>query len=283
MVKVEIRCPSCSKRGNIEVPEDIINQSTRGVTAINVANEQICSHSFVAYIDKNLAVRDCFITDFQIELPQIEAPAATEETPIPSQEAVDIDIIKMNIPALTFTFMIRAWLFGQPMLFLYDGEFLHRHVENFFKFISTGSFETELLIGEHELYKKSKKHFRNYIVLDSTRVLNDKGKYLDPKKIKIERTFVQKFLAEYDPKSSLIIFKNEIRTAYELANTIKEIIDTYDGEEKLGKKKLIDQLLEVKGIKVPFSYLEFLLDIIKNYYNFDLSGLSDYYFPAFGI
>ena len=65
--------------------------------------------------------------------------------------------------------------------------------------------------------------------------------------------------------------------------SIKEIIDTYEGEEKLGKKKLIDQLLEVKGIKIAFSYLEFLLDIIKNYYNFDLSGLSDYYFPAFGI
>ena len=35
--------------------------------------------------------------------------------------------------------------------------------------------------------------------------------------------------------------------------------------------------------QIAFSYLEFLLDIIKNYFQHDLSKVSDYYFPAFGI
>ena len=91
------------------------------------------------------------------------------------------------------------------------------------------------------------------------------------------------FNGEYDPKSSLILLKNEIQKAFELTNKIKDLIENYSGEEKLGKKKLIDQLYETKGIKIPFSYLEFLLDVIKYYFSYDLSVLSDYYFPAFGI
>jgi len=106
---------------------------------------------------------------------------------------------------------------------------------------------------------------------------------LEPKKIKIERTIVQKFYAEYSPKSSLIILKNEIQKVYELSKHIMHLMETHNGEEKIGKKKLIDNLREQKKIKISFSYLEFLLDILKNYFDYDLSVLSDYYFPAFGI
>ncbi|MHA1146714.1 MAG: hypothetical protein ACTSR8_00545 [Promethearchaeota archaeon] len=283
MVQINIICPACSKRGYIEIDEKVINQSSRGVTAINIAAEQICSHSFVAYIDKNLAVRDCFITDFQIVLPQMDIEQKIVEKEIPGLDIIDVDLIKINIPAMALTNMLRAYLFKKPVLFLFDDEFLHRHLENFFKFISQDNFEYELLIGEHDLYKKSKKHFKSYIVLDKHNVINDKQKLLDPKKIKIERTIVQKFLAEYDPKSSLIIIKNEIQRSFELAKSIMEIIENHEGEEKLGKKKLIDKLNEKINIKIPFSYLEFLLNILKNYYQYNLSVLSDYYFPAFGI
>jgi hypothetical protein len=283
MVDVEIRCPACSKRGKIDVAEDVINQSSRGVTAVNIADGQICSHTFIAYIDKNLAVRDCFLTDFQIELPQMETEQVIEDQEIPTQEVVDVDLLKINIPALTLSSVIRAWVFKKPILFLFDGEFLHRHIENLFRFISKNTFELDLLVGELDMYKKAKKHFKKHIVLDIRKIINDKEKILDPKKIKVERTFVQKFYGEYDPKSSLIIFKNQILRAFELTKEIKNLIESYEGEEKLGKKKLIDQLSENRGIKITFSYLEFLLDVIKYYFDYDLSVLSDYYFPAFGI
>ncbi|MHA1293728.1 MAG: hypothetical protein ACTSQJ_13805, partial [Promethearchaeota archaeon] len=165
----------------------------------------------------------------------------------------------------------------------YEGDFLFRHVENFFKFISKNSFEIELYLEEHALYKKNKKLFKDYIVLDVYKVINDKFKILEPKKIKIERTIVQKFLAEYNPKSSLIILKNEIQKAFELSKEIMKLIEDYDSNEKLGKKRLIDMLAEQNNIKISFSYLEFLLDILKNYFKFELKVLSDYYFPAFGI
>jgi len=283
MANIEIRCPSCGNAGKIEIDEKIINQSSRGVTAINIAENQICPHSFVAYIDKNLAVRDCFMTDFQIELPQMTTARKLDEQEAAEGKEIDIDLVKINIPALTLTHLLRAHFFKIPLVILLEDEYLYEHLQNFVNFIFKNTFESELSIEKPDYYKKNKRKLKKHIVLNKSNVLNDRNKILEPKKIKIERTIIQKFLAEYDAKSSLIIVKNEIQKAYELAKTIITLIDNYDEEEKLGKKKLIDQLSEQRKIKISFSYLEFLLDILKNYFEYDLSVLSDYYFPAFGI
>lgn len=282
MVKVEIRCPACSKVGFIELEDKIINQSSRGVTAINVSNDQMCSHSFVAYIDKNMDVRDCFITDFQIELPTMETEQI-EEKEIPERDFLDVDILKINLNALQLSSILRGCFFKLPVLILHDEDFLYSHIQNLFKFIFQNSYDYEILTENSIEYKKNKKKYKNYLVFEGNKILRDKNKILDPKKIKIERSIIQKFYAEYNPKSSLIILKNEIQICYELSNQIMDIIKTYDGEEKLGKKKLIDKLVEIRDIKIDFGYLEFLLEIIKRYFEFDLSVLSDYYFPAFGI
>ena len=116
MAKVEIRCPSCSKRGYIVLVEEVINQSSRGVTAINVSRDQICSHSFVAYVDKNLDVRDCFLTDFQIELPSMEQEEI-EDKEIPGRELVDVDLIKINLHALQLSSILRGCFFKKNRIF----------------------------------------------------------------------------------------------------------------------------------------------------------------------
>ena len=71
MVEIKINCPACSKTGKLEVEENIIKKSLRGITAINVGEFLICPHSFIVYIDMNFTVRDCFFSDFKIELPEI--------------------------------------------------------------------------------------------------------------------------------------------------------------------------------------------------------------------
>jgi len=282
MVKVEIRCPACSKVGFIELEDKIINQSSRGVTAINVSNDQMCSHSFVAYVDKHMDVRDCFLTDFQIELPTM-ATEQIEEKEIPNQDVIDVDILKINLNALQLSSILRGCFFKLPVLILNNEDFLYNHIQNLFCFIFKNSFDYDIFTENSFEYKKNKKKYKNYLVLEGHKILKDKNKILDPKKIKIERSIMQKFYGEYNPKSSLIILKNEIQKSYDLSKQIMDIIKNYDGEEKLGKKKLIDKLVEIRDIKIDFGYLEFLLDIIKHYFEFDLSVLSDYYFPAFGI
>ena len=230
MVKVEIRCPSCSKRGNIDVDQEIINESTRGVTAVNIGVDQICSHSFVAYIDKNLAVRDCFIADFQIELPQMETVQRIEEKDLPGTDECDVDLIKMNIPALQLTSIIRGCLFKKKILIVNDQDFLHDHIRNFFNFIFKNSFTIDIEIITGDSYKKNKKQYKKHLVFDGKNILNDKAKLMDPKKIKTERTIIQRFLAEYNPKSSLIIIKNEIQKAFELSKDLMDLIESYEGE-----------------------------------------------------
>ena len=78
MKKLEVRCPSCSNIGYIEISEEEVEKAARGIFAVNISEGIACEHSFVAYIDKNLSVRDTFIADFQLELPEISSPRAKE-------------------------------------------------------------------------------------------------------------------------------------------------------------------------------------------------------------
>ncbi|HEY0088616.1 MAG TPA: hypothetical protein VGB37_07220, partial [Candidatus Lokiarchaeia archaeon] len=70
MPSVKINCPICEKKGTIDVSQEIMKNVSRGLLAVNIAKEIVCSHSFVAYIDKNFNVRDYFTADFQIEIPE---------------------------------------------------------------------------------------------------------------------------------------------------------------------------------------------------------------------
>ena len=284
MVEIEVRCPSCSKRGFIEVEKDVIKGSSRGVAAINIAKEQICPHAFIVYVDKNLIVRDCFLADFQIELPQMKVKGEKEEKKISEPERIDTSYVKNNISPLSLTLIIRACLLNYDLVVIHPQEELRSHLRDFLNFIFKDSFKLNVAIETPGTYKKKKKQFKKFLKIEGESVKKDKKDQMDPKKIKIERKIVQKFYEEADPTTSLIIMKNDVKMLKYLSERVKELIETYKGKEKLGKKRLIDKLAEVENSsKVEFSYLELLLDILKFNYDYDLSVLSDYYFPAFGI
>ena len=86
MVKVKINCPVCSKYGIIEVEENIIINSKRGVAAVNVSSDLVCEHSFIAYIDKNFNVRDSFISDFTVDLPEMDTVQQIDMDKIPGKD-----------------------------------------------------------------------------------------------------------------------------------------------------------------------------------------------------
>jgi hypothetical protein len=71
MVKVNVSCPVCKNWDKIEISDNAIKNVEKGVLAVNITPGMICEHSFIAYVDKNLSVRDCFIADFKIEAPEI--------------------------------------------------------------------------------------------------------------------------------------------------------------------------------------------------------------------
>lgn len=281
MPKIEIRCPACSIRGYIEIEGTILdNKMDRGIMSVNLGTNQICEHTFVAYIDNNLEVRDCFITDFQIELPelpQIETEKV-EEKEFPGSEVLNIDLIKMNFYPLTLTFIIRGGFFNKRILVLGENQFLNNYLQNFLKYVFQNSFNLDISLLSMEKYKKNKKKYEDFLIFEDKKIIRDNDKILNVKKLKIERVIIQRFFSEPIPNSSLLILKNEIYKTYLLSKTIVDFIKEFKGKE-IQSKIILDNLEEVHEVKIQLPYLDFLFEIVKNYFKVEVpktSKVSDF-------
>ena len=269
MSRVQIRCPSCTINGYIEVPEDSMKNITRGLLAINIPEGTICGHAFITYVDRNLIVRDYFIADFKIELPEIAPPKEIEERKILSKDVINLDLIKLNLSALLLTNVLKSIFSKQKIVIISDQEFLYEHIHNFCNYITRDAFKVEIEIITKQDYKKNKKIYRDRMVFVGNEILNNVEKIIDVKKLKVEKFFIQNFLSEHDLSYSYIILKNEIRKSYQLS---KSIVD-YANEQKIEKlnlKVIVDFLTEKYNIKLQKTYLNFLIDIMKSYFDFDL-------------
>jgi len=264
MTKLEIRCPSCAKRGKIEVSEEKVKNTTRGLYAVNVTEGILCDHSFVAYVDKNFIVRDSYMADFQIELPQDIQEQETElEAPI-TTESVDVNLIKINLTASLITYIIKAIFYNKKAVIISDQDYMYDNIIKFFNHITKNSFNTQISIMAKLGYNPDL--LKDYLVFEGRKILIDNQNIINPKRLKVERTIVQKFLDEYDTSSSLLILKNELQKAYKLSETIVEYVNNSKKKEKFYSKKIIDTLERNHNIKINTPYLNFLLNIVENYF-----------------
>ncbi|MFX1395002.1 MAG: hypothetical protein ACFFAH_15725 [Promethearchaeota archaeon] len=281
MVKIEIICPSCLKKKYVEISEDTLNvDNSRGIISINLKKNQICSHSFVAYIDRRYNLRDSLLIDFDLELPQIERVQNIEDYEIPDSDVLDLDLIREYINALSLTYIIRSFMLKKKLLILIDKEFLYNHLFHFLKFIFKNSFEIDINVEKSDVYNRIKRNFKGYIVLNNKRLVQDKNKTLVLKKIKIERIFIQKFLAENDNKLALLILKNEIQIAFEFAKELsKKILDLSQNRERkdISPKKIYKNLVKVSNVKLSLPYLNFLLEIAENYFEVEIPKVYKFF------
>ncbi len=276
MVKVEIACPVCSKFGIIEVEENIISNSKRGLAAINVSTDLICEHSFIAYIDKNLQVRDVSLSDFIIGIPQIETEHKIDMGGIPDEEQIDIYLIRINVPAEVLTFLLRCGFSNKSVIYLNNIEVVKKHLVNLFEYIFKDTFGFSLLVMNRENFIKSKKKYKNSVVIGTTnKVIQDRDNVIRPKNMKIERIITQKFLDEEYTKSSLIVIKNEIIKAFELSNEIIKFNNNLKENEEFTSKRILDHFQKVMHVKIEREYLDFLINIVINYHDIKLAKSSD--------
>ncbi|MFX1393711.1 MAG: hypothetical protein ACFFAH_09055, partial [Promethearchaeota archaeon] len=208
MTKVRMKCPSCNKIGNIEVSDVLMKNVSRGLLAINIAQNVICSHTFIVYIDKNFNIRDYFTTDFQVELPQITPAESIKDSKIPGKEIVNLDLIKLNMPPMLLTFVIKSIFLKQKIVIIEDQEFLHKHIYNFFKYITQNTFEPNIAIVTEEMYKNNKKNYKDSMVFDHITILRNINKFINPKKLSVEKQIVSRFITEFDLEYSYILLKN---------------------------------------------------------------------------
>ncbi|MFX0033904.1 MAG: hypothetical protein ACFFAA_08360 [Promethearchaeota archaeon] len=277
MARIQIRCPICSKWNHIEISNDATKNVTKGLLAINIAGGMVCDHSFIAYVDKNLTVRDCLVADFKIELPESTSSQRTEEQITAQTETIKFDLIKLNIPDMLMAYVFRAMFFGKKTIILSDQEFLYNHIVNFFKYIAQNSFEFELKMMSEMDYKQNKNEYEDYLVLKNRDVVKDKEKLINLKELEMERSMVQKFFAEYDLMAGLIILRNEIYKAYEFSKSILDFMESQKGKA-LTSKMFINHISEKHNEKIHMSYLTFLIDIVRNYFKVDIpkiGGVSD--------
>jgi len=273
MVNLEIRCPTCSKRGKIEVSEEKVKNTTRGLYAVNVSENIICDHSFVVYVDKNLSVRDSFIADFQIDLPKSDSKQEIDEDTSILTQSIDVALIRMNFTASMLAYLLKTIIRKKAIVIISEKDFLNEHLSNFIKFICSESFNVNYEIIHLNEYDNA--HYENHIIIQENEVLKDDDNILTSKQIKVERTIIQTFLNESDPVMGMISLKNELNRIYQLSGIIVDMIKNLKKNEKLYSKKVIHDIANIRGIKLQIPYLEYLYEVVEYYFEVEIPRSSN--------
>lgn len=258
--EIVVICPACSKKGSINLNTEKINSNERGITAVNIPLELICTHSFIAYIDKNFMVRDCFSADFVIQLPQIKIQNTEFDLNF------DLDLIKLNFHAITFFRILRTYFSNTKTLFLNEISSLNRHFNSFVDSITHNDFPYDFLIETPSIYEKNKKQYKKYTIFDRNKIIGDKSNIFKRKKNKVEEKIIEKFLNERNLRSSHLIIKNEVQKAFILGKFIQDFVVERNITKKVNYK-IIKKEIEVKyNIEIEDFYLEFIKDLVYNFF-----------------
>jgi len=269
MAKIDVRCPVCSEWKNIEIPDDVTKNSKKGLLTINITSGMICEHSFIVYLDKNLVVRDCFVADFKIEVPDESITQADKN----GADTFKIDLIKLNMPKLLIAYILKSIFYKKKVLIISDQEFLFDHITNFFNYVMQNSFEVDITAITNEQYKKNKKRYKEHLIFMGRDIVRDKKGLINPKKLEIEKNIVDKFLAENDAKAALIILRNEINKAFEFSKIITSYVKDSKGTV-LTSKKILNHLTKECNEKITMVYLNFLKEIVKYYFEADIPKID---------
>ncbi|MFX0027308.1 MAG: hypothetical protein ACFE8M_12935 [Candidatus Hermodarchaeota archaeon] len=272
MAKLQVRCPTCSKNNFIEVSDDEVKKAARGLFTVNIEEGIICEHSFVAYVDKNFVVRDTFKADFQIELPDAISEDITEIEKDFS-DLFEIDLIKLNLTASVLGYVLRAMIYKKKIVIISDQEYMFSQISNFFDYLTQNTFNIDLTVITEEDYNIQT--FGEHFAFKGREVINDFDSKIQSTKLNVEKTIIQKFLSEYDPLTSLIIIKNEIQKAFELSETIIGVISNIKKNEKIYSKKMISDLERKHEVKISIAYLDYLYEIVENFFEVKIPRSSD--------
>jgi hypothetical protein len=259
-------------RGKIEVSEDEVKSSTRGLFAVNIPGGIVCSHSFIAYIDKNLTVRDTYTADFQIELPAIESKEE-EEVESSLTDLIDVSIIKLNLTITNLAYIFHAMIYNNKILVVSEQDFLFEKFKEFFNYITKDSYELNIEFKNKNSFHK--RNYKDYVILKGSEVINDPHKLFNKNKLNVEKAIAQRFVSEYEPTSSLIILKNEFKKTFELSNSIVEIIQKLDKDKKVFSRQIIKDLEKKHNVKISMPYLDFLYEIVENYFKVEVPKTSE--------
>ena len=275
MSRIQVTCPSCGNKGDIEVSEEALVNVTRGLLAVNIAKDSICTHAFIAYIDINLKVRDYFMTDFQIEVPEIKTDNKLEGNKTPEEDKLDLDLIKINFPSKLLSYILRSIFIKKKVKIVSEDSFLISHILNFFKFITQNTFNFDITIISTEECESNKDEYSDCMIFNNLEIINNVDDIINPKDLVVEQQIIYRFFKESEPNIALIILKNEILKLYNLSKSIGEFAQVH--KEKLSEKKITDYLVKNHGLKIQKKftpYFNLLLEIVRAYFEVEIKIAS---------
>jgi hypothetical protein len=130
-------------------------------------------------------------------------------------------------------------------------------------------------------YNANKKKYKDYMVFQGKEILRNVSKTINPKKLHVEKHIINKFLTEQELGYSYIMLRNEIQKAYELSKSITDFIKEQEQQKKKPNLLEISASLEHKyKVKISQTYLNFLLDIVKNYFGTPVPTISQSFLGA---
>jgi hypothetical protein len=266
-------------KGKIEISDESIKNVSRGLLAINVTPDIICEHTFIAYVDKNLAVRDYFIADFQIEIPELSDIKLKEAKEIIEKDTLNLDAIRLNLSANLVSHVLKSIFYNKKIAIISDLSYLDEHIINFFRQLIEGSFDAYISVISEEEYKSNKKNYKEHIVLKGKNIVRDDEKIINPKKLKVEKQMVSNFFMQFDSTTSFFELKNEIRKTFRLSQSIVDFTSQFKKDITIDSELIIDHLEKEFDFKIDKNYLEFLLGIVDAIFgvkNIKSVGLKDY-------
>lgn len=171
--------------------------------------------------------------------------------------------------------VLKGIFLKKKVLVIFDNEFLRGYLHQFLQYITEGTFSHEVVLLSRKTYPKVKKEYKNYLILENSKVIKDKEKILNQKKLKFEKVIIQKFFEEKSSKSSILIIINEIKKIFILSKKIIDFNDNLEGNQKLDSKTLLDHFKAELDLKIQFPYLKYLMEIVRSYFQVEIDFTSD--------
>ena len=280
MISLDIRCPRCSRKRLLTINKEEVKVKTSGLVSIKIDKNFTCEHSYVAYIDQHYIIRDYFDFDYSLELPEMISEKEKEIYKSELAVSFDFDLIKLNISPNILTIIFKAIISRIPCVWR-DKDILYDYIIPFFKTINEEAFEFELEHISEEIYNNSKSEFKKSIVVNSTTVIKNPYKFMDIKKLKIEKKIINAFLVELNTHTGLKIIKKHAKIAFDLAGIVCDYVKNHVKEKHIYSKNILDYLEGTHKITVSPQYLDFLIEIVNHYFEIPVKLSMSHYSGVF--
>ncbi len=263
---VKICCPICFKKKEIQIPSDLKDKSKSLIT-ISIPINYVCDHTFQAFIDKDYQVRGYQKVDFELALYNNNEREIIEKQLLTDEDFNNAAVIKWNFSPEILIYILRCIIFNKKMVIIISdsNKSLIKSMESFLNTIFWKNFKIEVIILLKTNYDKIKSDFKNDIVLSPKKILNDKQKILNSKKIGVERKIIDNFYKE-DRNYALIELEKKISDLYIISQYVIEIIDRRESKAFYNKFDIIDCLRNNYGINIEIQYFNLIRDIIRYYH-----------------